>query len=119
MNVHDHKESRSEARLLKFDSRCWTMWLASICLVICAGCGYPQVSPKAYEISKALYTVCNLKRQDDLDKVADAISTAESASELNEGESGWLIEIVEQARSGEWEAAELESRLILEDQVDL
>ena len=93
--------------------------LVFVCLSFCLGCGYPEVGPKAYEISKALYSVCNLKRQDDLDRISEAISRAASNSELSESESGWLMAIVEQARSGEWEAAAEEARSILQDQVDL
>jgi hypothetical protein len=88
------------------------------CLIFCLGCGYPEVSPKTYEISKALYAVCNLKQKDDLDKVTDVISEAVSESEVSEDESEWLLAIVEKAGSGEWEEAAEDARSILEDQVD-
>lgn len=98
--------------------RTWIAWLAGICLFAGQGCSYPEVSPKAYEISKALYSVCNLKRKDDLDKVSDAISAAVKTAELSKTESEWLTAIVEQARSGEWEEAADEARAILQDQID-
>lgn len=93
--------------------------LVVTCLICCAGCGYPKIGEKAYEISKALYSTCNLKREKDLDKVSEVIEQAFSASELSESESEWLMAIVEQARSGEWESAEQEVRSIMEDQTDL
>ena len=94
------------------------MQLVCVLMIFCQGCGYPKISPKAYEISKAMYLVCNMKRQDDLDKVAVVISEAAAASEISESESEWLMGIVEGVRAGEWEAAGLEARSILQDQVE-
>ena len=93
--------------------------LAGCALVCCSGCGYPKIGERAYEISKALYSTCNLKRENDLDKVADAIEKAASASEITESESEWLLEIVQKAKDGQWEAAEQEVRSILEDQTEV
>lgn len=92
--------------------------LASCALVCCSGCGYPKIGERAYEISKALYSTCNLKRENDLDKVADAIEQAASASEITESESEWLLEVVQKAKDGQWEAAEQEVRSILQDQTE-
>ena len=93
--------------------------LTCVCLVCCLGCGYPEVSPKAYQISKALYSVCNMKREGDLNKVMDAISKATADSELNDDEAEWLLAIVEKARTGEWDSAAQDARSILKDQIDL
>ena len=93
--------------------------LTSACLVCFSGCSYPQIGEKAYEISKALYMTCNLKREKDLDKVSELIRQAASDSELSESESELLLNIVAKAEDGEWEAAEQEVRSILEDQTDL
>lgn len=101
----------------RMDLRMAVVLMVSCCLLFAEGCSYPEVGPKAYEISKALYSVCRLKRQEDLDKVTEAISAAAAKSELSEAESEWLSAIVEQARSGEWDAAAEEARAILEDQV--
>jgi len=97
----------------------WMTMFACACLVCCLGCGYPEVSPKVYEITKALYSVCNLKRDGDLDKVTNVISKAATDSELSDDESEWLLAIVQKARNGEWEAAAQEAHSILKDQVDL
>ena len=66
-----------------------------------------------------MYSTCNLKRQDDLDKVAAAIEQAASESEITESESEWLLKVVQKAKDGQWEAAEQEVRSILEDQTDV
>ncbi|NQV27353.1 MAG: hypothetical protein HQ518_23645 [Rhodopirellula sp.] len=85
-------------------------------LVCCVGCGYPEVSPKTYEISKALYSMCSLKREQDLARVTDVISQARDAQELSDSESAWLMAIVGQAQKGKWQSAASEARKILEDQ---
>jgi hypothetical protein len=97
----------------------WMATLVCVFLNFCSGCGYPEVGPKAYEISKALYSTCNLKRENDLDRVSEIIEQAASASEISESESEWLMAIVAQAKAGDWAAAEQEVRSILEDQTDL
>lgn len=119
--MDSYSKKKIEARVWGrwLNARRWTLPLTCAFLVSCVGCGYPKVSPKAYEISKALYSVCNLKRQDDLDKVSDVISQAVSTSELTESEAEWLMVILEQARAGDWEAAALEARSVLQDQTDL
>jgi len=119
MNSSIRGKVERRVRAKRTDRPRWMAMLACVCLVCCQGCGYPEVGPKAYEITKALYSVCNLKRQDDLDKVTDAISQAVTNSELSEAESEWLLAIVEQARIGEWDAAAQEAHSILKDQVDL
>ncbi len=115
-SVNGKTESNVRPNRLGFPE--WMAMVACVCLLSCLGCGYPPVGPKAYEITKALYSVCNLKRQDDLDKVTDVISQAVSRSELSKSESEWLMSIVEQAKSGEWSAAAEEARSILKDQVN-
>lgn len=118
MNLIAIRKLESEARPQRLVWRSWTALIAVIGLFTGQGCSYPEVSPRTYEISKALYSVCNLKRKAELDKVEDAISAAVTASELSENESKWLMAIVERARSGEWEEAAEEARAILQDQVN-
>lgn len=107
------------------DSKHWPGYLfrafvvTGVCLVCLSGCSYPQIGEKAYEICKALYTTCNLKREKDLDTVSELIRQAASDSEISESESELLLSIVAQAEGGAWEAAEQEVRTILEDQTDL
>ncbi|QDT29698.1 hypothetical protein Enr10x_50530 [Gimesia panareensis] len=85
--------------------------------LLLSGCGYPEVSPKTYEISKALYSVCNQKSQERLEAVEELIQSSLEQEEISEREAEWLGEIIRQARQGEWEAALRETRQIMEDQV--
>ncbi len=82
------------------------------------GCGYPEVSPTSYELSKALYSACNRRSEEGLSKVIELVDSTQAAGEISKRESEWLRGIVDQAREGDWEAATLEARQIMEDQVD-
>lgn len=82
------------------------------------GCGYPEVSPRTYEISKALYSACNRRSEDHLTKVAGQIAASRDAGEITGSEATWLEDIVATARGGDWEAAMLETRQMMEDQID-
>ncbi len=83
-----------------------------------AGCGYPEVSPKTYEISKALYSACNRKSAEHVTKASELIEVHHESGNLSEREAKWLREIVRDAESGSWEAATLEARQLMEDQID-
>ncbi|MCA9019630.1 MAG: hypothetical protein KDA74_05785 [Planctomycetaceae bacterium] len=80
------------------------------------GCGYPEVSPKSYEISKALYSVCNQKSTERLETVQTLIQSSLKKSEITEREAGWLNAIVASANEGKWETATQEARRLMEDQ---
>lgn len=82
------------------------------------GCGYPAVSPKTYEISKALYSVCNQKSQERLEVVQELIQSSLENKEISENEADWLNGIIAQAQEGHWEAATKETRQLMEDQID-
>lgn len=88
-----------------------------ILLILFAGCGYPEVSPKTYELAKALYSVSNLKRADGLEKVERLISESLQAEEITDTEADYLREILQQCRDGEWDDAQQECRSLMEDQV--
>ena len=85
-------------------------------LLAFSGCGYPEVSPKTYEISKALYSVCNQKSEERLAAVEKLIQSSLEQNEINDSEAQWLNGIIKQAREGNWEAAMQESRQMMEDQ---
>ena len=87
-------------------------------LTILPGCGYPEVSPTTYEIAGALYSVSNLKREDGLANVETLISESLQAQEISSREAGYLIEIVQQCRAGDWETAQAECRRMMDDQID-
>ncbi len=82
------------------------------------GCGYPEVSPTSYELSKALYSACNRRSDEHLSRVIELVDSTQAAGEISDRESKWLRAIVDQARAGDWEAATVEARQIMEDQVD-
>lgn len=83
-----------------------------------AGCGgYPEVSPKTYEIAKVLYRVCNQKESGRLDAVAGLIDKSLAAGEITADEADWLNDIVADGRSGDWDDASAEVRELMEDQV--
>ncbi len=89
-----------------------------VLLCCLAGCGYPKVSPKTYEISKALYSACNRKSAEHVAKASELIETHHESGDLSKREAKWLREIVRNAESGSWEAATLEARQLMEDQID-
>ncbi len=90
-----------------------------VLLLLCGltGCGYPDVSPKTYEISKALYSACNRKSEEHVSKVSELIESHLESGDLSEREANWLRAIVRDAENGKWEAATLEARQLMEDQV--
>lgn len=104
-------------RHLKSSSFQATVWSLLFTLLYLPGCGYPEVSPKAYELAKALYSVSNLKREEGLNKIETLIDESLQTGEISEREAGFLTEIVEQCRSGEWDTAQRESRKLMEDQI--
>lgn len=82
------------------------------------GCGYPEVSPKTYELSKTLYSVCNQKSEERLEAVQKLIQSALGQNEINEREADWLNGIIAQAQDGNWDTATKEVRQMMEDQID-
>lgn len=102
---------------MKHFARVSLSFLTLGCLLLNIGCGYPEVSPQTYQLSKALYTACNCRNEEHLDKACEALETAAESEEITEKEAKWLMAIVDQAREGEWELAATEARSILEDQV--
>ncbi|QDU17329.1 hypothetical protein CA11_51700 [Gimesia maris] len=90
--------------------------LLLLTLLPLSGCGYPAVSPKTYEISKALYSVCNQKSTERLETVEELIQTSLEKNEITEREAGWLNAIVTSANEGSWETATQEARRLMEDQ---
>lgn len=81
------------------------------------GCGYPEVSPKAYELTKALYSATNLKQVERLNAVESLIEEAVKAQEITAQEADYLSDIITRAREGDWEKAQEETRALMEDQI--
>ena len=88
-------------------------------LTVFRGCGgYGEVGPKAYEHAKALYSICNRRDADRLEKFSTSLAKAQNAGEVTEKEQAWLEDIVEDAKVGEWEEATAKARRLMEDQVE-
>ena len=78
---------------------------------------YGDVSPKAYDIAKALYSVCNRKDETALERVEQLIDEAAANSEISDDEQGHLLDIVTTARTGDWQTAMGDARTMMSDQI--
>ena len=95
---------------------CRTLFWSTVLAVVMAGCGYPEVSPKTYEIANALYSASNRQSAEHIDKAVAITEELLAAEEISEREAGWLKAIAEQARSGDWDGAAAEARSLIADQ---
>ena len=95
-----------------------TLFPVLICVCMLLGCGgYDEISPQAYEYSKALYSICNRSDQARLEQFAAQLASAEEKQELTSTEAAWLNNIVATAQSGDWPSATKEARQLMEDQI--
>jgi len=100
--------------------RCSNLFNPSFVLIsmLAFGCtSYPETSPKAYAICKALYAACNLEDEQRLNKIEDIVSDSLASSDITDQEAEWFGEIIAQARSGNWQWAQRETRAIMKDQI--
>jgi multidrug resistance efflux pump len=74
-------------------------------LSILLGCGYREVGRDTYDITTALYTVCQRRSVADLDRLEAQLLAAESAGKLTPQESKQLKALVATARAQEWTTA--------------
>lgn len=81
------------------------------------GCGYPEVSPKTYDVANALYAAANRQSIEHIDKAVAITDELLAAEEISEREAGWLRAIAEQAHNGDWDGAATEARALIADQV--
>ena len=87
-------------------------------LPLVAGCSdYAGISPKAYDISSALYSTCRRADSANLQKLAILTKAEHDSSELSDREAEWINDIIAQANAGQWQEAAAESRSILEAQI--
>ncbi|MCO6046562.1 hypothetical protein NG895_21910 [Aeoliella sp. ICT_H6.2] len=89
-----------------------------VMLTIVQGCGYGEVSPQAYEYSKALYSITNRQAEDKLVEVKLQIAQAVERGEITDAEGDLLQAIVDQAADGDWKAANRDARAVMEAQVE-
>jgi hypothetical protein len=104
--------TNSKKRALRF-----RLSAISFVLLAVAGCGYGEVSPTTYGYAKALYTLSNTQAADRIDEVANKIAAAADAGEVTQREAGWLNDICDQCRSGDWAGAQEAAKQIMRDQV--
>lgn len=97
--------------------KCFCGVLLAFVVLQLNACGYPEVSPKTYEISKALYSACNQKSEERLQIVTKLIQSSLENKEISDREATWLKDIIAQARDNQWESAMVEARSLMEDQI--
>ena len=89
-----------------------------VALGLSVGCSrYSEISPTAYEYSKALYSVCNRQDETRLALIAEQIASARAAAQLQEAEADWLGDIIASAQAGDWQVAARDARQLMEAQV--
>lgn len=99
-------------------------WMLIGCLLLLGGIliwryypnGYGKVDQKSYQISQAIYSA-SLER--DLGRVQRVEAKLNAADlQIPDLERQWLLEIIEDAKSGNWDSAIRMSRRMLKDQND-
>lgn len=88
-------------------------WLLCLLVPLTSGCGYPRVSPEAFELAKAVDNLCNLRDATQLPRAREIIIERHEAGDISNQELGWLSTILDQAEAGNWEAAMQSSRKLL------
>ena len=78
---------------------------------------YGEVSPQAYQFGKSLYSVCNLQDKVRLEEIRHSITSSREAAEITKFEENSLLAIVEQASADNWQAAMLDARTLMTEQV--
>ena len=70
------------------------------------GCGTPPVvNEEAYQLNKALYTVCNLQQPDRLETTAKLVTQAHANGKISDIEFNYLSKIITKAQNGKWDSA--------------
>lgn len=67
-------------------------------------------------MAQALVFACNTENTESLERAAELISSKKESGEISEKEAGWLEEIVEAGRAGDWDQAEGSARQLMKDQ---
>ena len=75
-----------------------------------------KLSPDTYEISIALYRVCNQQDVEGLQQIQSKLSQRNNAPDTDKLSIMYLQRIVDDARAGNWNAAMRQTRDTLEDQ---
>jgi len=76
-----------------------------------------QLSTEGYEIATALYRICNQQEQTLLGALQAELDTLKNDADIREPELVYLQQIIDLAKSGEWESAMRAARDAMNDQV--
>ena len=79
---------------------------------------YGTVSPKAYEVATAMYSICNRQDESRLETVERLITESVDAGDITTGEQAWFDEMIAIARDGDWETAMMNARTMMNEQVE-
>ena len=102
------------------NSKAWmALSLGCMLLLAISGCReHPRVtSRESLDLIKQVYTACNTRNPERLDKCKVALEELISSGELSEAEQASFEKILELADAGEWQAAQSESLQFARDQV--
>ncbi len=77
----------------------------------------PATSREAYTLMEALYTACNTKNADSLNKIEQWVNRAASEGKLGQAEQDAFARIIGMAKNGEWQDATKAVYKFSEDQV--
>ncbi len=76
-----------------------------------------ELNDHGYDLTTALYRVCNQQSVDGLAKVEQLMAENDADSPLNSASRGTLDSIIAQAKLGRWKQASIDCRQALDDQV--
>ena len=78
----------------------------ALAVLVASGCGYPEVQPVNMELITSLRTACSAQDQKWLEANVEKIEEQKAAGQMSDEEHATFMEIVEQARGGDWGGAE-------------
>lgn len=79
--------------------------------------GYREISPNAYQYTRSLYTICNQRDSQRLEKIVTLIEADFRSQKISEQDRRYLMRLVQTAEAGDWQKAQERIRKLLEVQV--
>lgn len=76
-----------------------------------------KLSDHGYDVPLALYRVCNQRSDEGLKQIESELAFGASDSQTNSAGNGAIRAILDQAKSGHWDAATKACRQLMDDQV--
>jgi hypothetical protein len=108
----------------QLESSSKTRWTAIACsavvLVVLSWylmSGYGKISANAYQYARSLYSVCNQRDLNRLEKVVAMIETDFREQKISDRDHQYLMGLVRKAKAGEWNEAQESIRQLLEAQI--